>query len=58
MDPHRDPRTDLVVDLLHRRHRLSPDRALAMLSGAARRKGVGLGDIVAAILGQTPLPAR
>jgi hypothetical protein len=56
VEPSRDPSTQLVIELLHRRHALSPDRALAVLVGAARRKGVEVRDIVGVILHQRPLP--
>ena len=55
MDTRPDDDTELVIDLLHRRHDLTPERARAVLVGAARRKGVAVRDIVAAIDGQ-PLP--
>lgn len=48
-----DVDTELVIDLLQRRHDLPPERARAVLVGAARRKGVAVRDIVAVIDGQT-----
>ncbi len=54
-DDRRDD-TELVIDLLHRRHDLPPERARAVLVGAARRKGVEVSDIVAAIDGHRVSP--
>ena len=57
MDTPRDPSTEIVLDLLHRRHDLTPELALDVLAGAARRKGVEIGDIAAAILHHGGRPA-
>ena len=52
-----DTDTQAVIDLLRHRHALSTERAVAVLTGAARRKRVAVRDIVASILFQVPIPA-